>query len=301
MSKRIISLLLCIVMLIPILASCNTDDSHNHETSESTTEQPQGTESDHTDDETNGEDETTETPEQHTHTPATAVTEKFVDSSCTATGSYDEVIYCSECQEEINRTQKTVDKKTHEYNQKVITSTYLKASADCNNAAVYYYSCVCGAVGDKTGNRVSRRYPSVYRRHRSIINGSAEIVDEELMACHMSVGQPLIFLGKTFFIIVLNGSEIIPLPDVICHLVFEFGIGFRRGHRLGIDIITDVLKLNTLLGMLNVNMLGITELIARLGTVECRHRGAGCLPSDTSALVNSDNTAVCKPHKRECV
>jgi len=41
--KRVISLLLCIVMLTSVLASCDTDDSHNHETSESTTEQPQGT------------------------------------------------------------------------------------------------------------------------------------------------------------------------------------------------------------------------------------------------------------------
>ena len=118
MSKRIISLLLCIVMLTSVLASCDTDDSHNHETSESTTEQPQGTESDHTDDETNGEEETTEVPGQHTHTSASAVIENLVDSTCKKTGSYDEVVYCSTCNEEISRTQKTVDKKAHDYSQR---------------------------------------------------------------------------------------------------------------------------------------------------------------------------------------
>ena len=127
--KRAISLLLCIVMLTSVLASCDTDDSHNHETGESTTEQPQGT-----------------TPE-HTHTPATAVTENLVDSTCTKTGSYDEVVYCSVCHEEISRAQKTIDKKAHDYSQKVTTSTYLKFSADCNNAAVYHFSCSCGAKG----------------------------------------------------------------------------------------------------------------------------------------------------------
>ncbi len=148
--KRVISLLLCLVMLTSVLASCDTDDSHDHETGESTTVQSQGTTSDHTHDETKPSDETPKTPEQHTHTPATAVTENLVDSTCTKTGSYDEVVYCSVCHEEISRTQKTIDKKAHEYNQKVTTSTYLKTSADCNNVAVYHYSCSCGAKGTTT-------------------------------------------------------------------------------------------------------------------------------------------------------
>ena len=145
--KRVISLLLCIVMLTSVLASCDTDDSHNHETGESTTEQPQGSESDHTHTDTKQPEETTDGIQPHTHTPATAVTEKFVDSSCTATGSYDEVIYCSECQEEISRTQKTVDKKPHDHSQKVTTAEYLKAEATCTDSAVYYYSCSCGDKG----------------------------------------------------------------------------------------------------------------------------------------------------------
>ncbi len=127
--KRVISLLLCIVMLTSVLASCDTDDSHNHETGESTTEQTQGTTHD------------------HTHTPATAVQENYVDSTCTKTGSYDEVVYCSVCHEEISRTQKTVDKKAHDYSEKVAASTYLKIEANCEDKAVYYCSCSCGAKG----------------------------------------------------------------------------------------------------------------------------------------------------------
>ena len=148
--KRVVSLLLCVVMLISVLVSCDTDNSHNHETGESTTEQQQGSEFDHTHTGKEPSEETTGGSQPHTHTPATAVTENVVDATCTQTGSYAEVVFCSECQEEISRTQKTVDKKPHDHNQKITTSTYLKTSANCNNAAVYYYSCTCGEKGTTT-------------------------------------------------------------------------------------------------------------------------------------------------------
>lgn len=84
------------------------------------------------------------------HIPATMTVENFIDSSCTEAGSYDEVIYCSECHEELFRTKRTVDKKTHVYDQQVSASEYLKTAADCYRAAVYHYSCICGAKGDAT-------------------------------------------------------------------------------------------------------------------------------------------------------
>ena len=83
--KRAIPLLLCVVLLVFVLVACDTDSSE---------ETPSGTTS-------------------HTHTPAAAVQENYVDSTCTQTGSYDEVVYCSVCHEEISRTQKTVDKNIH--------------------------------------------------------------------------------------------------------------------------------------------------------------------------------------------
>ena len=39
----------------------------------------------------------------HTHTPAAPVIENEVPATCTAAGSYDSVVYCSECGEEISR------------------------------------------------------------------------------------------------------------------------------------------------------------------------------------------------------
>ena len=49
------------------------------------------------------------------HTPADAVRENEVAATCTAAGSYDEVVYCSVCNAEISRTQKTIDKLPHDF------------------------------------------------------------------------------------------------------------------------------------------------------------------------------------------
>ncbi|MBR1822301.1 MAG: hypothetical protein IJ769_11875 [Clostridia bacterium] len=49
----------------------------------------------------------------HTHTPAEAVKENVVAASCAAEGSYDEVVYCKECEAELSREKKTVAKLAH--------------------------------------------------------------------------------------------------------------------------------------------------------------------------------------------
>ncbi|MBQ9247371.1 MAG: dockerin type I repeat-containing protein [Ruminococcus sp.] len=56
----------------------------------------------------------TEAPtEPHIHTPGEPVRENEVPATCKAEGSYDEVVYCTECQEEISREHKTIDKLAH--------------------------------------------------------------------------------------------------------------------------------------------------------------------------------------------
>ena len=52
-------------------------------------------------------------PEAHKHTPGEPVQENVVPASCSQEGSYDEVVYCTECGEEISREQKTIDKLAH--------------------------------------------------------------------------------------------------------------------------------------------------------------------------------------------
>ena len=50
---------------------------------------------------------------EHVHTPMEAVSENAVAATCVSAGSYDEVVYCSGCNQEISRLQKTVDKLPH--------------------------------------------------------------------------------------------------------------------------------------------------------------------------------------------
>jgi len=134
--KRVISLLLCILFLCSLLSSCNNDD---HKAS---TEQSQGATSDHVHDDLE--------VEPHTHTNATAVIENLIDATCIKKGSYDEVVYCSVCNEEISRTQKTINIKPHKYIEKVTTTPYLEREANCEEKAIYYFSCSCGAKGTTT-------------------------------------------------------------------------------------------------------------------------------------------------------
>ena len=49
------------------------------------------------------------------HAPGAAVRENKVAATCTTAGSYDEVVYCTTCGNEVSRTQKTIDKLAHDY------------------------------------------------------------------------------------------------------------------------------------------------------------------------------------------
>ena len=51
----------------------------------------------------------------HTHTPKTAVKENEVPGTCKIQATYDEVVYCSECSEEISRIHKIGDYGDHKY------------------------------------------------------------------------------------------------------------------------------------------------------------------------------------------
>ena len=78
------------------------------------------------------------------HTPDAAVRENIVAATCTTAGSYDEVVYCTACRNEVSRTQKTIDKLAHDYD----TTTWVKADENqhghkCKN---------CDAITDLTAH-----------------------------------------------------------------------------------------------------------------------------------------------------
>ena len=51
----------------------------------------------------------------HIHTLSEPVIENEVDPTCRKDGSYDEVIYCTECENELARTKKKIDRLPHEF------------------------------------------------------------------------------------------------------------------------------------------------------------------------------------------
>lgn len=78
------------------------------------------------------------------HTPGAAVRENIVAATCTTAGSYDEVVYCMACRNEVSRTQKTIDKLAHDYD----TTKWVKADENqhghkCKN---------CDAITDLTAH-----------------------------------------------------------------------------------------------------------------------------------------------------
>lgn len=78
------------------------------------------------------------------HTPDAAVRENKVAATCTTAGSYDEVVYCTACGNEVSRTQKTIDKLAHDYD----TTKWVKTDENhhghkCKN---------CDAITDLTAH-----------------------------------------------------------------------------------------------------------------------------------------------------
>ncbi len=71
--------------------------------------------------------------------------ENFVSPTCTSEGSYDEVSYCTVCNEVVRCMPKVIEKLAHTYTCRV-DAAYLASEATATEAATYYYSCTqCGA------------------------------------------------------------------------------------------------------------------------------------------------------------
>ena len=85
-------------------------------------------------------------PEAHKHTAGEPVQENVVPASCTAEGSYDEVVYCTECGEEISREQKTIDKLAHTPGEPVQENV---VPASCSAEGSYDEVVYCTECGEK--------------------------------------------------------------------------------------------------------------------------------------------------------
>ena len=104
---------------------------------------------------------TTVIGEEHVHTPGSPVTENNLEPTCTAAGSYDTVVYCAECGEELSRQTVTVPALGHDY-------AAVATEPTCTNPGYTTYTCSrCGdsytadetaALGHLPGEPVQENY-----------------------------------------------------------------------------------------------------------------------------------------------
>ena len=80
------------------------------------------------------------------HTAGAATQENVVNATCTAAGSYDEVIRCAACGFELSRVAKTTEKAAHQWNDGAVTT-----EPTCTAAGVKTFTCKnCPATKTET-------------------------------------------------------------------------------------------------------------------------------------------------------
>ena len=93
------------------------------------------------------EQTTTEEIKATGHTAGESVEKNRVEATCTQEGHYDEVIYCTVCNKEINRVQKTIKAKGHTYS----TEWTIDKEATCEETGEKSHHCTeCGERADIT-------------------------------------------------------------------------------------------------------------------------------------------------------
>ena len=96
----------------------------------------------------------TEAIDKLPHTPGKAVRENEVEASCEEAGSYDEVVRCSACREELSRNHVEVAALGHAWNEGVVTT-----EATCTKEGVKTFTCSrCQATKEESIEKIPHDY-----------------------------------------------------------------------------------------------------------------------------------------------
>ena len=115
-----------------------------------------------------GETKTGDETEATGHTEGEAVKENEVEATCTEDGSYDSVVYCTVCGEELSRETVTVDATGHDYDYENITWTwaddYSSATATvvCNNDSSHVLTVDAAVTSETTDATCTEDGSTVY-------------------------------------------------------------------------------------------------------------------------------------------
>ncbi len=92
------------------------------------------------------------------HTPGEAVHENVVNATCTESGSYEEVTYCTVCRTEISRKNNTVDALGHSFGEWQVS-----VSPSCTNKGSEYRRCtVCDFTETKNIDELGHSWNNTY-------------------------------------------------------------------------------------------------------------------------------------------
>lgn len=84
--------------------------------------------------------------DEHTHTNSSITEENKIEPTCVKSGSVDEVIYCTTCNEELNRNTKTIPALGHKFNEGIITK-----DSTCTEDGTKTYTCtICSDTKEET-------------------------------------------------------------------------------------------------------------------------------------------------------
>ena len=91
------------------------------------------------------------------HTAGETVIENEVPATCTADGSYDEVVYCTTCNEELSRETKTVEKLGHDLGEWTVTAPAVPATCttDGKSAIETCHCSRCDYYENRGGETIS--------------------------------------------------------------------------------------------------------------------------------------------------
>ena len=93
-----------------------------------------------------GDTYTADEPAAKGHTPAAAVRENETESTCKVAGTYDEVVYCSVCGDELSRETKTKELAAHTPAEAVREN---ETESTCKVAGTYDEVVYCSVCGDE--------------------------------------------------------------------------------------------------------------------------------------------------------
>ena len=100
------------------------------------------------------------------------VKENVIDATCTKEGSYDEVVYCSTCNEELSRKSKIIEKLNHSWNNGAITK-----QANCKEEGIKTYTCTgCSETKTEKISKLAHTYKTATDITKATLKENGKII-----------------------------------------------------------------------------------------------------------------------------